>query len=210
VFSFPDPLYPIADADACGDVLALIDAILAGGAQLLQLRAKHVATGELVALARAAQRRTARAGALLIVNDRADVAKLVGAAGVHLGQEDLSPAAARAILGPGKVIGFSTHNLAQAEAAAAAREIDYVAFGPVFATTSKRDADPVQGLAALAAIRARCARPLVAIGGIDRSTLPQVRAAGADAGAVIGAIATASDPSAATRELLAIARTSAP
>jgi thiamine-phosphate pyrophosphorylase len=79
----------------------------------------------------------------------------------------------------------------------------------VFATTSKRDPDPVQGVAGLAAVRARCALPLVAIGGIDRSTLPRVRAAGADAGAVISAIAKAADPSAMTRELLAIARESA-
>jgi thiamine-phosphate pyrophosphorylase len=206
VFSFPDPLYPIADAGAFRDVLALVDAILAGGARLLQLRAKDLSTGELVALARAAQARAARAGALLIINDRADVAKLIGAAGVHLGQDDLPPAAARAILGADKVIGFSTHTQQQVDTAIAIPEIDYLAFGPIFATTSKRDPDPVQGLTGLASARTRCRLPLVAIGGIDRATLAQVRAAGADAAAVIGAIAGAHDPATATRELLAIAR----
>lgn len=206
MFSFPDPLYPIADTGGGGDVLTLVDAILAGGAKLLQLRAKDVPTGELVALAREAQARTARAGAMLIINDRADVAKLVGAAGVHLGQDDLPPAAARKILGAGKVIGFSTHTAAQVETAAAIAEIDYLAFGPIFATASKRDPDPVQGLTGLASARTRCRLPLVAIGGIDRATLAQVRAAGADAAAVIGAIAGAHDPASATRELLAIAR----
>lgn len=209
MFSFPDPLYPIADTGGGGDVLTLVDAILAGGAKLLQLRAKDVPTGELVALAREAQARTARAGAMLIINDRADVAKLVGAAGVHLGQDDLPPAAARKILGAGKVIGFSTHTAAQVETAAAIAEIDYLAFGPIFATASKRDPDPVQGLAGLASARACCRLPLVAIGGIDRATLAQVRAAGADAAALIGAIAGAPDPAAATRELLAIAQSAA-
>jgi thiamine-phosphate pyrophosphorylase len=105
---------------------------------------------------------------------------LVGATGVHLGQDDLPPAAARALLGAGAVVGLSTHNLAQVEAAVAAGGIDYLAFGPIFATASKRDPDPVQGLDGLRAARARSPWPLVAIGGIDAATAGAVRAAGAD------------------------------
>src|SRR5512147_2382596 len=116
-FAFPDPLYPIADAGPGRDVVALAEAMLAGGARLLQLRAKDAPSGELVRLARAVKTRAAAAGALLIINDRADVAALVDADGVHLGQDDLPPAAARALLGPRKIIGFSTHTPAQAAAA---------------------------------------------------------------------------------------------
>lgn len=208
-FSFPEPLYPIADADATSDVVALADAILAGGARLLQLRVKSAPTGLFVALAGAVKARTDRAGARLIVNDRADVAQLVGAAGVHLGQDDLPPAAARAMLGADAIIGFSTHDLAQVDAALRAGAIDYLAFGPIFATASKRDPDPVQGVARLAAVRARCPLPLVAIGGIGARNLADVIAHGADAVAVIGALAGAPDPARATAALLAIARAAA-
>ena len=200
-FAFSDPLYPIADAAGGRDAVALAEAILAGGAALLQLRAKDAATAELVALARAIKARTDAAGARLIINDRADVARLVGAAGVHLGQDDLPPAAARAILGPAAVIGFSTHSLDQVAAALRDGAIDYLAFGPIYPTTSKRGADPAQGLVALSAVRALCALPLVAIGGIDASTVADVLAAGADAVAVIGAVAGAADPAAALRAL---------
>jgi thiamine-phosphate pyrophosphorylase len=200
-FAFSDPLYPIADAAGGRDVVALAEAILAGGATLLQLRAKDVATAELVALAREIKRRADAAGALLIVNDRADVARLVDAAGVHLGQDDLPPAAARAILGANALIGLSTHSPDQAAAAVRRGAIDYLAFGPIYPTASKRAADPAQGLGALAAVRARCRLPLVAIGGIDASNVAAVLAAGADAVAVIGAIAGAADPAAALRAL---------
>ena len=201
-FRFHQSLYPIADASACRDVLSLTDAILAGGARLVQLRAKDLRTADLVRLARQVLQRTTRVGAQLIFNDRVDVAKLIGATGVHLGQEDLPPAAARDILGPSAVIGFSTHNPAQVDAAIAAGGIDYLAYGPVFATTNKRNPDPVQGIAAIRAVRARCGLPLVAIGGISAATIDDVLAAGADAVAVIAAIASAQDPAAATRALL--------
>jgi thiamine-phosphate pyrophosphorylase len=147
-----------------------------------------------------------RHGAALIVNDRADVAKLVDAHGVHLGQEDLPPAAARRILGPSKVIGFSTHTPAQAEAALAEGVADYLAFGPIFPTSSKTNPDPVQSLDALRAVRRLCPLPLVAIGGITRENIAAVLATGADAAAVIAAIARVDDPSEATRDLLRRAR----
>jgi thiamine-phosphate pyrophosphorylase len=203
-FALPDALYPIADADSCADVVGLADAILAGGARLLQLRAKQASTRELIALARVVRERADRAGALLILNDRADVARLVGT-GVHLGQDDLRPAAARAILGPDAVIGFSTHSLAQLDAAVRAGGVDYLAFGPIFATRSKANPDPELGIEALVAARTRCPLPLVAIGGLTAETIPAARAAGADAVAVIGAIASSTDPTMATRHLRAAA-----
>ncbi len=205
-FRFPDPLYPIVDAVHGRDAVGLAAAILAGGATFIQLRAKNLPSGEFAAMARAVKALTDAAGARLIINDRSDIARLCDAAGVHLGQDDLPPAAARLQLGPDRRIGFSTHNLEQVDAALRAHAIDYLAFGPIFATPSKRDADPVQGLAALREVRARCPLPLVAIGGIDASTIAEVLGTGADAVAMIGAIAGTADPQRATRALLAAAR----
>lgn len=123
------------------------------------------------------------AGATLIIDDRADVALLLDA-GVHVGQDDLAPADARRLLGAGRMIGFSTHNLAQL-AAAAGEPVDYLAFGPVFPTSSKANPDPVVGLDGLAQARAAVRAPLVAIGGVTRANARQVFEAGADAVAVI-------------------------
>jgi thiamine-phosphate pyrophosphorylase len=207
VFRFETPLYPIADADSCADVVALAEAMLDGGARLIQVRAKSASSRALIDLAQTIQARCAARGARLIVNDRADVARLVGAAGVHLGQDDLPAAAARALLGPQTIIGVSTHDTAQLDAAVREAVADYIAYGPIFATASKANPDPSQGLDALRAARSRCPRPLVAIGGITAERLPAVLAAGADAVAVIAAIARADDPAAATRALLANAAT---
>ena len=126
----------------------------------------------------------ARYQALFIIDDRADIARLLGA-GVHLGQEDLPPRLARRIVGPEAVIGFSTHNAEQLEAAAE-EPVDYLALGPIFETSSKERPDPVVGLERLRAWRRLTERPLVAIGGITRANAPAVLAAGADSVAVIG------------------------
>jgi thiamine-phosphate pyrophosphorylase len=204
-FLFPAALYPIADtlgAPECSH-LAVAEAMLAGGAPLLQLRVKDQPTGRFVDIARAVKVATDRCSARLIINDRADIAKLVGAAGVHLGQDDLPPAAARDILGPHTIIGLSTHNLEQAVAAARAGIADYIGFGPIFPTTSKRRPDPVQGLDGLRAVRRHVALPIVAIGGIDARTMPAVLAAGADAVAMIGEIVRATDITARVQTLLA-------
>ena len=150
-------------------------------------------TRELVAVARQLRALTTRHSALLIINDRTDVAKLVDADGVHLGQDDLPPAAARAILGPDKIIGLSTHSLDQAQAAARAGIADYIGFGPIYATTTKEHPDPVQGLAALRVVRRHVHLPIVAIGGITAATMRDVRDAGADAVAMIGDIVGAAD-----------------
>jgi thiamine-phosphate pyrophosphorylase len=199
----PSRLYAIVDPlDTGREPLALARAMLAGGARLLQLRLKSVSSGALLAAATAIRERTAAAGATLIVNDRADLARACGADGVHLGQEDLPVEDARRIVGPTAVVGFSTHSETQLEAARSAGA-DYLAFGPIFATTSKSKADPVLGCERLAAARRLTEGPLVAIGGITAATAPAVLAAGADAVAVIAALVRAPDVERATAELLA-------
>lgn len=204
IFSFPARLYPIADTldDPQRSHVAIAEAILAGGAPLLQLRAKDQPAARFVELARAVKAAADRYAARLIINDRADIAKLVAAAGVHLGQDDLPPAAARDILGPRAIIGLSTHTVEQAEAAARAGIADYIGFGPIFPTTSKARPDAVQGLDALRAVRRRVSLPIVAIGGITARTMPEVLAAGADAVAMIGEIVRARDITATLRGLL--------
>jgi thiamine-phosphate pyrophosphorylase len=197
-------LYAIIDPlDTGRDPIALARAMLAGGARLLQLRLKTAATGALLATATTLRELTAAAGATFIVNDRADVALACGADGVHLGQEDLPVATARAIVGPNVWIGFSTHSETEL-AAAGAHGADYLAFGPIYATTSKSKADPVLGCERIAAARALTTGPLIAIGGITAATAPGVLAAGADAVAVIAALVRAPDVERATAELLAI------
>ena len=203
-FSFPARLYPIIDTlgDPQRSHLDLARAVLAAGTPLLQLRVKHEPTGRFVELARAVKAEADRHGALLLINDRADVAKLVGAGGVHLGQDDLPVHAAREILGPRAIIGFSTHTLAQAEAAAREGLADYLGFGPIYATSSKDNPDPVQGLDGLRAVRRQLQMPLVAIGGITAATIADVLAAGADAVAMIGEIVRATDVTGTARTLL--------
>jgi len=196
-------LYAIVDPlDTGRDPLDLARAMLAGGARLLQLRLKSTGTGALLAVAERMRELTAAAGATFIVNDRADVARACGADGVHLGQDDLPVDAARAVLGAGAIIGFSTHSETQL-AAARARGADYLAFGPIYATTSKSNADPVLGCERVRAARAITTGPLVAIGGITAATAPAVLGAGADAVAVIAALVRAPDVERATAELLA-------
>jgi thiamine-phosphate pyrophosphorylase len=139
----------------------------------------------------------------LIVNDRADTL-LIDADGVHLGQHDLSVPQARAVVGPGKIIGLSTHNLLQVSAAARTEGVDYIGYGPIFPTGSKENPDPVQGLDGLRAVRASCSIPIVAIGGISAVTMPAVLEAGADAVAMIGEIVRARDVEAKVRCLLGV------
>jgi thiamine-phosphate diphosphorylase len=196
-------LYAIVDPLDTGRSPAdLAEAYLAGGARLLQLRLKDVPARTLYATALVLRAATRRAGALLVVNDRPDVAAAVDADGVHLGQDDVPVAVARAVLGPERFVGVSTHDLDEARAALAAGA-DYLGVGPVYDTISKRGALPARGLALVRAVRALTDRPLVAIGGIAPDTAAEVRAAGADAIAMIGALARAPDPAAAVRTTLA-------
>ena len=197
------PLYAIADPlDTGRDPVALAAALLRGGARLVQLRWPGASARELLAAALAIRPLARAAGALFLVNDRPDVARAAEADGAHLGQDDLPVAAARRVLGSGRLIGVSTHDLAQARAAEAAGA-DYLGVGPVYATTTKPGALAPRGLALVAAVRAAVRCPLVAIGGITPATAAAVREAGADAVAMIGALVRVPDPEAAVRDALA-------
>jgi thiamine-phosphate pyrophosphorylase len=180
--------YPVLDtslAARCGlTLLDAAEAILEGGARILQLRHKGFFGRDLFQAAERIARLCEQAGAMFVMNDRADMARLVGAE-LHLGQDDLTPADARKVVGSGVVIGFSTHNESQLRAASA-EPVDYVALGPVFVTGSKANPDPVLGVEELRRLRPISNRGLVAIGGITRATAQQVLAAGADSVAVIG------------------------
>jgi thiamine-phosphate pyrophosphorylase len=200
---FPSPLYAILDPDALAPVeyRAAAAAVLAGGGRLLQLRMKHRSCAEIMDAAGWLRTLTARVGAWLVINDRVDVALAVAADGVHLGAEDLPVAAARRLTAGRLIIGRSTHSLAEARAAVAAGA-DYVAFGPLFATTTKLVAAAPQGLDRLRELRGCVDVPIVAIGGITEATATAVRVAGADAAAMIGEIAGAADIAAKVRRLL--------
>ncbi len=180
-------LYPILDTEALARrgcaVETAAEAMLEGGARILQFRHKGHFSRAAFEQAERVAAIARRAGALFVVNDRADISMLLDA-GLHVGQDDLSPADARRLIGPGRILGFSTHNLAQL-AAAGSEPLDYVAFGPVFATRSKLKPDPVVGLAGLAEAKQQARFPLVAIGGITRENAAEVLAAGADSLAVI-------------------------
>ena len=196
------PLYAIVDPlDTAADPVALADAMLAGGARLLQLRLKDATSRELLRVAEIIRERTHIVGAAFVVNDRPDVARAVDADGVHLGQDDLPVAAARRIVGPALLIGVSTHDLTQLRAAAA-EGADYVAVGPVYATQSKTGALAPRGLDLIRAARAATSLPIVAIGGITAETAPAVRAAGADSVAMIAALVRTPDVAAAVRRTL--------
>jgi thiamine-phosphate pyrophosphorylase len=200
-------VYPIVDASrvAPGRIGEVVAALAGAGARLIQLRAKTLGDGARVESARAAVAAAHAEGALLIVNDRPDVARIADADGVHVGQDDLPPADVRALLGPGAIVGLSSHDLGQAVAAGAAG-VDYVAVGPVFVTTTKERPDPVVGLALVRAARAALAGPLVAIGGITAGNAREVVDAGADGVAVVSAL-SGGDVAAALRALrTAIAR----
>ena len=174
--------------------------VLRGGADVVQLREKEMRDSELVRVARELRRMTANVGVGLIVNDRADIARLVEADGVHLGQEDLPPAAARRVLGEGRVLGISTHSIEQARQAVA-DGADYIGVGPVFPTATKGYEQGV-GLDYVRAAAAEVAVPIVAIGGITVETVPDILDAGAPrhvAVAVCSAILGAEDIEAATR-----------
>ncbi|PYR60526.1 MAG: thiamine phosphate synthase [Acidobacteria bacterium] len=213
-FRIPNPesriptLYAVLDADVAAragwTLVDLASACLAGGATLLQVRAKQAASGWLLDTAAAIVERARAARALVIVNDRADIARLAHADGVHVGQDDLAPAAARALLPDAAIVGLSTHTLDQIEAAIA-QPIAYLAIGPVFGTSTKATGYDAVGFARVrhAAGRARTRQiPVVAIGGITLESAADVLHAGADAVAVISDLTTTGDPEARVREYL--------
>ena len=189
------PLYAIVDVDVCARAgrapAEVAAAYLSGGARLLQVRAKDLPSGAFLQLVDAVAAAARGVGATVVVNDRVDVARAAGL-GVHLGQDDLPVDAARALLGPEAIVGLSTHTAAQL-AAALRQPVTYVAYGPIFATITKANRDPVVGLAGLAAAAAAATAagvPLVAIGGITLATAGAVRTAGASSVAVISDLLT--------------------
>lgn len=186
-------IYPITDTKLSGlSHAGQVARLIEGGATLLQLRDKHAAPRDFYREAGAALQVARDHHARLIINDRVDVALALKADGVHLGQTDIPVAAARRLLGQEAIIGLSTHNLRQATLATAER-IDYLAFGPIFQTSSKQNPDPIAGLIALRKVSAiKASLPLVAIGGITLSRALEVLNAGADALAVIAELV--SDP----------------
>ena len=200
-------VYPIVDAARLRgrDVACVVDTLARAGARVVQLRVKGLADRPWLALAGAALAAARASGTRLVVNDRADIARLVGADGLHVGQDDLTGTAARAVVGPGVLLGVSTHHLDQI-AAAAAEPVDYVAIGPVFQTRTKDNPDPVIGLDMVRRARAATARPLIAIGGITRANARSVVEAGADGVAVVSDLMDAPDLGRAFTELVAAIR----
>jgi thiamine-phosphate pyrophosphorylase len=181
-------LYAITDCQLsnCTNV-EIVRMLLDGGARIIQLRDKEASSRELLEQARDCLKLTREAGARLIVNDRADVALTAGADGVHLGQDDMSVADAREMLGEDKIIGVSTHSIDQFRAALET-SADYIVVGPVYPTTTKENPAPVVGLDLVREAKSLTNRPLVAIGGINHERAPEVFAAGADCVAAISAL----------------------
>ena len=196
----PPRLYPITDTRLSGLTHAeQVEQLAAGGATLVQLREKVAAPRDFYEAALEAMRVARALGVRLIINDRVDIAIAVGADGVHLGQDDLPPERARELVGAGRIVGYSTHNLEQA-LAADSTPVDYIAVGPVFRTRTKANPDPVVGPELIRELKARLTKPLVAIGGITLDTAPAVIAAGADSVAVIADLYATGDLAARTRE----------
>ncbi len=185
-----------AAARAGWQPLDLVRAFLAGGARFLQLRAKHLSGSEFLDLASAVVVLAHSAQAQLIVNDRADIARLAGADGVHVGQEDLAPASVRAIVGDAAIVGLSTHTIEQVEQAVRA-PVTYIAVGPVFGTATKDTGHAPVGLEMVREAARRtsaCGLPLVAIGGITLANAASVLEAGAASVAVIGDLLSTGNP----------------
>jgi thiamine-phosphate pyrophosphorylase len=185
-FSLP-PLYPILDT-ATLDRLGLgwveaAESMIEGGTRILQIRHKAFWSREAFGRAESIAGLCRSAGVMFVVNDRADYAAMLCAT-LHVGQEDVSPADARRVIGASAILGYSTHNPEQM-LAADAEQVDYVAFGPIFPTASKDRPDATVGIEGLRAIRAMTRKPLVAIGGITRDNALTCRNAGADSVAII-------------------------
>jgi thiamine-phosphate diphosphorylase len=198
----PSPLYAILDRSVAGgrDLSGLLEAVLAGGCRVVQLREKTMPLVQVFPIAQSMGRRCREAGALFIVNDRADLALAVGADGLHVGQDDLPARHARTILRPGMILGVSTHDAGQARRAVA-DGADYVAVGSIFPTTTKPGFQLV-GPELIHRVRREVPVPLIGIGGITADNAASVLAAGADGVAVISALCAAPDPEAATRAFL--------
>lgn len=187
-FTLPK-IYPITDALLSGISHAeQVKRLIEGGATFIQLREKHASPRDFFEAAKPAVEIARQNNVKIIINDRVDIARALRADGVHLGQDDLPPDAARYLLGPGAIIGFSTHSVKQA-IKAVAYGVDYIAIGPMFETTTKEKPDPVVGLDGLTEVRKSIGEiPLVAIGGIGPDNIRDVMVAGANSAALISAL----------------------
>jgi thiamine-phosphate pyrophosphorylase len=191
----------MVDTAAGHEPVALARVLLQAGARIMQLRLKDAGSREFLEAARAITSLCREHGAMLIVNDRADIARLADADGVHVGQEDLPLEAARQIVGRGKIIGVSTHSVEQAQAAEAGGA-DYIGFGAIYSGGLKNVRN-ARGLEGLRAVRAAVKIPIVAIGGITEATVGEVLKAGADATAIVTDVVRAQDIPAKVRAILA-------
>lgn len=195
-------LYPITDARLSGLSHAeQVERFAAGGATLIQLRDKTASPRQFYEAAVEALQVARSLKVRIIINDRVDIAIAVGADGVHIGQDDLPPEKARALVGENRLIGYSTHDLQQA-IRADSMPVDYVAIGPVFQTSTKENPDPVVGLQALGLIKSQITKPLVAIGGITLAQAAAVLQAGADSLAIISDLFATGDITARVRQYL--------
>src|SRR4051812_41357639 len=190
-------LYLVIEAGAARDV---VPAALRGGVDVVELREKKADDDEIVAAGRTLRALCDEHGALLVINDRADLAVECGADGVHVGQDDEPVGAVRAVVGDGLFIGLSTHSPAQVDAAEQDPGVDYLGVGPVYATATKPGVEPV-GLVLVRYAAAHARKPWFAIGGIDAGRVRGVAEAGAERVAVVRAIRDASDPQAAAAGL---------
>jgi thiamine-phosphate pyrophosphorylase len=198
------PLYVILDAALLpNDPVEFEKRLIQAGARLFQYRNKTAPARELLQATQALGVTARQEGGSFLVNDRPDIARLAWANGVHVGQDDLDVAAARAIVGLEAIVGISTHNMEQFKAAADT-DADYIAVGPVFETRSKEKPDPVVGLALIREARRLTSKPIVAIGGITLDRAAEVIAAGADSVAVISDILAAKNPAARVKQYLKI------
>ena len=198
----PSRLYAVVDAARTGGrpLAEVVEAMLAGGVSVLQLRVKDGPADEFLRLALDARQRTERAGCLFIVNDRVDVALAARADGVHLGQDDLPLEAARPLMGD-RLIGISTHSVEQAEEAERGGA-DYIGFGPMFPTRTKETGYASRGPAMLRSVRSRVRLPIVAIGGITADNVAQTWESGADAAAMISYLTQGEDVAARVKGIL--------
>jgi thiamine-phosphate pyrophosphorylase len=203
------PIFPSLYAILDSSLLTISEMILAetlaeSGVELIQYRNKKAPSRELFEISKRLSADLACRGVRFIVNDRPDIALLSGADGVHVGQDDLGVEDARAICGVGRWVGVSTHTLEQV-AAAARTSADYVAFGPIYATTTKQNPDAVVGTELLRQARRLTRKPLVAIGGITLERAAEVYGAGADSLAVARDLICAANPGERARQYLAVA-----
>lgn len=197
-------LYAILDPDVvCRRLLHVAEVLVDAGVELIQLRDKHGSARRIYSEAVELVQRFASSRIRVIVNDRPDIARMAGAGGVHVGQDDLLVEDARSIMGMSPWVGISTHNVAQVRDADRT-SADYVAVGPIFATVSKDNPDPVVGLEFIRMARRLTRKPLVAIGGITVESAADVFAAGADSIAVVRDLLAAPDPAKRAREYLDI------